>query len=211
MTSCDLDSIIEPLRDYVARLAASPPPRERTDQLASSAQFIKECLHAQKPANLLFICAHNSRRSHLAHVWADTAARYHGLTGVRTYSGGTETSECNHRTIRALRRAGLSIVRSEETTNPAYLVQGFEDSHPVKCFSKIYSECGNPTSDFAAMMCCSDVDEACPVIDGASLRVPLHYNDPKESDGTPREVECYDERCEQIARDMFWLMSLVRQ
>lgn len=209
MIGYDLDSIIEPLRSYVGQLVASPPPRERTDQLASSAQFITECLSAEKPANLIFICTHNSRRSHLAHVWADTAARYHGLAGVRTYSGGTQVTECNHRTIRALRRAGLSVVRSEATTNPTYLVQAFEDGHPVACFSKIYSECGNPTSDFAAMMCCSDVDEACPVIDGASLRVPLHYDDPKESDDTLREVESYDERCEQVARDMFWLMSLV--
>jgi hypothetical protein len=113
--------------------------------------------------------------------------------------------------VRALRRAGFSVVMSTQSENPIYLVQGFEAAPPIECFSKIYSGRGNPTSEFAAMMCCSYVDEDCPVVDGAAIRIPLHYDDPQVADDTTEETSRYNERCIQIGRDMFLMMAMASQ
>jgi hypothetical protein len=56
-------------------------------------------------------------------------------------------------------------------------------------------------------MVCSDADEACPFIPGASQRISLPYNDPKSADGTGQERLKYDERCREIARDVFYIIS----
>ena len=58
-------------------------------------------------------------------------------------------------------------------------------------------------------MTCSEADEACPVIFGADVRVKLLYEDPKSADGTDYEVNTYDERCFQIATEMFHVMKQV--
>ena len=67
----------------------------------------------------------------------------------------------------------------------------------------------NPKKHFCAVMTCSEADEACPVIFGADVRVKLLYEDPKSADGTDYEVNTYDERCFQIATEMFYVMKQV--
>ena len=74
-------------------------------------------------------------------------------------------------------------------------------------WSKKYDDPQNPASDFAAVMTCSDADEACPIVVGADARIPLFYEDPKDFDGTLQEEEKYDERCRQIATEMLYVMS----
>jgi len=60
-------------------------------------------------------------------------------------------------------------------------------------------------------MTCTQADEACPVVMGCELRVPIRYEDPKVADDTPEESERYDERSGQICREMFYMMSVVRR
>lgn len=160
-------------------------------------------------AALNFICTHNSRRSHLSHVWAHIAACRCGLSAVRTFSGGTEATACNERTAAVFKRAGLDVSTESEGDNPLYLICFAESQPPLKVFSKVYSDPPNPSEGFAAMMCCSDVDERCPVVRGAVERIPLHYLDPKASDGTDQESETYDARCREIAVEMFYVMKSV--
>jgi len=50
-------------------------------------------------------------------------------------------------------------------------------------------------------------DEACPLVRGTELRVPLRYEDPKLADGTPGEAVAYDARSLQIASEMLHLFS----
>jgi hypothetical protein len=38
------------------------------------------------------------------------------------------------------------------------------------------------------------------------MRIGLPYNDPKEFDNTAAMTEKYDERCKQIATEMFYIM-----
>jgi protein-tyrosine-phosphatase len=211
-TSAAEADLLEPLRSSV-RQAISEFDRideSRKKTLKEAAQYITDRNAEGKPAKLTFICTHNSRRSHLSQIWAQTAAIYYGLPNVTTYSGGTEATACNIRTVRALRRAGFSIAESTGGTNPVYLAQISESKPPVKMYSKRFIDDPNPQSDFAALLTCDQADASCPLVKGTALRVPIHYVDPKISDGTPAETASYDERSRQIAREMFFLMSQVK-
>ena len=208
------DDLLEPLREYVREVAASSAeiPDNRRQLLHQAAEAVTSQLKAGDAVSLTFICTHNSRRSHLGQVWAQAAATFYDLPAgrVRTFSGGTETTACNIRTVRALRRAGLSVVNADAGDgNPVYLVQHAEKEPALRAFSKVYNRDGNPTKNFLAMMCCSDADEKCPIVTGATQRFSLHFVDPKEADNTDQEVARYDERCRQIAIEMFYLMSKV--
>jgi arsenate reductase len=206
------ENLIEPLRASARRAAqgAGEIPAERTAVLDTAAQFIRERLDAGKPAQLTFVCTHNSRRSHLAQIWAQTAAAYYGITSIQAASGGTEVTVCNVRTVKALRRAGFSVADSTGGTNPVYVAQITEAGPGLRLFSKVYNHPDNPQKDFAVFMCCDHADAGCPFVPGAAARFPIHYVDPKISDDTPAESVTYDERSQQIAREMFYMFSRVR-
>jgi len=208
-----LEQLIEPLRGYIRGILDhnSTATNDRGDVLQTAADFVARRSSQRQLAELTFICTHNSRRSHFAHVWAQTAASFYGLKAVRAYSGGTQATACNVRTIRALRGTGLSVVMLSGGKNPHYLSQAYETVEPIELFSKVYTAEGNPAKEYAAMMCCSNVDSKCPVVAGAAMRIALHYDDPKAADNTPEEVGSYDERCLQIGCDMFYLMSMAQQ
>ena len=163
-------------------------------------------------SKLAFVCTHNSRRSHFTQVWAQTAASHYGIKNVVSFSGGTEATACNPRTIAALKRSGFKAdATSPSDANPHYSVRFQASGEPVTCFSKVYNDAPNPTSGYCAIMTCSQADKACPTAPGCDLRVAIPYDDPKVSDGTPSESATYDKRGEQIAREMLYVMSLVRQ
>jgi len=206
-------NLIEPLRPCVSQVAdekdgVSPERKALLDKIAAT---IASRLKQGNDANLTFVCTHNSRRSHLSQIWAQTAAYYYGLDRVYAFSGGTEKTACNHRTIAALRRAGFSIVKSTENKNPVYLVQYSDSRPPVRAYSKIYNSDDNPTKDFIVFMTCSQADKTCPLVTGALARYALLYVDPKVSDDTPEEASTYDARSKEIAREMFYMMSKVRK
>lgn len=161
-------------------------------------------------ANLTFICTHNSRRSHMSQLWAQTAAAYYGIENVNCYSGGTEATAFNPRAIKAMRKAGMHIEQTDENTNPLYLASYAKTANPIKAFSKKYDDKMNPSTNFIAVMTCSHADESCPVVLGADDRIAVTYVDPKEADNTPAEESRYDERCQQIATEMFYAFSQVK-
>lgn len=183
---------------------------ERKAQLQKIADYLREYRHANRPSRLVFICTHNSRRSHLAQIWAATAAAYFGVTHVEVYSGGTEATAFHPRAVAALRRAGFEIEKPAAAANPHYLVRFGPDAAPLECFSKEYRQPPNPRAGFCAVMTCSQADRDCPTVVGAAVRIAIPYEDPKSSDGTPQESACYDERCAQIAREMFYVFSRAR-
>lgn len=187
-------------------------PQERKAELKKLAAYVQDTLKAGEPANLLFICTHNSRRSHMAQLWAATAAAFFGIRNVHAFSGGTEATAFNPRAVEALRRAGFKLEggASDAGTNPHYSVTFSPEGPAVDAFSKKYGDAPNPQAHFAAVMTCAQADLSCPLVHGASLRVPLHYEDPKQADGTAAETATYDARCRQIATEMFYLFSQVR-
>lgn len=190
--------------ELVLRFDAIPDDRRSTLELVAT--FVAERLASRKPIELTFICTHNSRRSQMAQVWAAVAAAHYDVTGVATYSGGTEVTAFNLRAVQAMRRAGF-VIEDPGGDNPHYRVRYSDDAPMVDCFSKTYDDAINPKSDFVAVMTCSQADEACPVVHGAALRVLIRYDDPKASDGTSEEAKTYDARCRQIGTEMLYLIS----
>jgi hypothetical protein len=188
---------------------ASTTPAQRRASLEHIAAWIDERRAANHPAALLFICTHNSRRSHMGQLWAATAAAYFGVEGVPTFSGGTHTTAFDPRAVAALERAGFEIEQPGDTDNPHYAVT-FAPRGPVhEAWSKVFDDEANPAQGFAAIMTCSSADEACPTVRGAELRISVPYEDPKLADGTPAQSSVYDERAAQIAAEMFYLFSRV--
>ncbi len=175
---------------------------ERLNALNSLRNYVLEKSGHGEILNLTFICTHNSRRSHFGQVWAQIAAHEFGVENVRCFSGGTEATACNPRTVAALERAGLVAKREAQEENPVYELYFAETAPPVRAFSKLYDGLPNPDHGFAAVMTCSQAEQNCPYIPGAGRRFALPYSDPKEADDTPLESQVYDERCRQIATEL---------
>jgi arsenate reductase (thioredoxin) len=176
--------------------------KELTDYVVSKSNSGQKVL-------LNFICTHNSRRSHISQVWAQTAAYYYGIKNVETFSGGTEATAFNPRAVAAMKQAGFDISTTKDGSNPVYKVKFAEDAPALTVFSKKYDDDFNPKKDFAAVMTCSHADENCPLVLGASGRVALTYNDPKDFDGTPLEAAKYSERVNEIGREILFAFSQV--
>ena len=184
-------------------------PAERKLTLEKIAQYIQSKKDGGQNAKLVYICTHNSRRSHFGQVWAAVAASYFGISKVETFSGGTEATAFNPSAITALSSLGFQIrSENEKVENPLYEVK-FGDSNSTQCFSKLFDDPANPESEFAAIMTCSDAEENCPFIPGAELRIATSYDDPKLFDGTEEEAEKYRERALQIGREILFVFSLI--
>ncbi|MGB7326160.1 MAG: protein-tyrosine-phosphatase [Rubripirellula sp.] len=202
----------EPLADYVKQRQSEfeQIPDSRRSELSELADHVRGAIAADGQANLNFICTHNSRRSHLAQVWATIAAADRGIGGVNTFSGGTEATAMNARIVTALGRAGLDVsTAAGEVPNPQYEVRYSLTAPPIVCFSKVYDQSPNPVDGYCAVMVCSDADAHCPIVRGAAKRLVIKYVDPKVSDDTPEESATYDERCAQVAREMLYAFSLL--
>jgi arsenate reductase (thioredoxin) len=185
-------------------------PNDRRGDLAKVSDYVRERLSKSEPAKLTFICTHNSRRSHLSQIWAQVAAEHYGLVGVETFSGGTEATAFNPRAVAAMQRCGLRIVADDAAaTNPRYSVYTSDTAASQICFSKAYGDPPNPSKGYCAVMTCSQADDACPLVMGCDLRMPIRYEDPKVADDTEFEAQRYDERSAQICREMLYMMSRV--
>ena len=180
---------------------------ERKADLADLGAYIASTRNEGNDVSLTVICTHNSRRSHMGQVWLQVAAAYYGVGNVRTYSGGTEATAFNPRAVAALDHAGLKVNRLNDGDNPPYDLSYGKGFEPMTMFSKKFDHRMNPTSNFAAVMVCSQADEACPIVPGANARFSIPYEDPKVSDGTSEEEETYQARSRQIAREMFYAMQ----
>ncbi len=204
-------AILAGLQSYVeeALTQFDQLPEQRKEILIALAEYVDFAMRNEREPNLLFICTHNSRRSHLGQIWARTAAVWYGFPQICTFSGGTEATAFNPRAVAALERAGFEFEKPGKGTNPQYAVRFDTAFDPIVAFSKVFDQPPNPTSDFCAVMTCSQAAEACPVVPGASVRINLPYDDPKDFDGTPQETFAYDERCRQICIEMFYALSLV--
>lgn len=201
--------VIETIEKLSREFELIPDGRKRVvEELAS---FLTRNVHEGRASDLIFICTHNSRRSHIAQIWAQTAAAYFNVPMVNAYSGGTEATAFNPRAVDALRKIGFRIDLASMGTNPKYMVR-YSDTHPgFEVFSKRYNEAGNPSNEFAAVMTCSHADENCPLVIGASIRVSLPYDDPKEFDGTAMESDKYTERSLEIGREILFAFAQIKK
>jgi arsenate reductase len=204
--------ILDSLKNYVAESVKgfNTIGDERKQDLEKMAEYISAKVASGDSINLTFICTHNSRRSHMSQLWAQTAAYYYNIPGVETYSGGTEATAFNPRAVKAMRKAGFEIEQNDSSDNPNYKVTIATSEEPVTAFSKKFEDEFNPQQNFAAVMTCSSADEACPFVPGADARFAIPYEDPKKADNTPEEEARYDERARQISIEMFYVFSKVK-
>jgi len=211
-SSTEAADLRSPLAKYVeARVSEfGEIPSNRREPLLEIAAYVRSQRDAKAPMRLTFICTANSRRSQMAQIWAAVAATRYEVEEMDSFSGGTESTAFNPRAIAALQRAGIAIkpvATAVASTNPRYYVSFARGQEPLECFSKVYNERPNPKAEFCAVMVCSQADDACPRVSGATQRVSLPYEDPKAADGTPEEPAAYDERCAQIARELLYVFS----
>ncbi|MDX5436682.1 MAG: protein-tyrosine-phosphatase, partial [Pontibacter sp.] len=158
-------------------------PDKRKELLQQLSTYIRGKRDAGQPIELVFICTHNSRRSHMAQLWAQAAAAYFAVDKVTTYSGGTEATAFYPAAVKAMQKTGFEVVKPTEDQNPRYNVVYADDRAPVEVWSKKYDDAANPASGFGAIMTCSDADGNCPFVAGAEKRIAITYQDPKASDG----------------------------
>jgi protein-tyrosine-phosphatase len=192
------------IEKYISSLEKSF--KEISAQRKQKLTVLADYIRSKESAKLNFICTHNSRRSHLCQIWAATLAAHLGLHGIETYSGGTEVTAFNPRAVEAIRRTGFTVEK-QDGENPRYKVFYDEQEDPLICYSKTYDDEFNPNRDFVAVMTCTDADQNCPVVHGAEFRITIPYEDPKQADDTPHEAQTYDERCRQIATEMYYMLS----
>ena len=184
---------------------------ERRNILQALIDFIQLKVDNKEDIRLNLICTHNSRRSHLSQIWAQTAAHYYGIKNVFCYSGGTEATAMFPKVAETLKNTGFKIQKLSEENNPVYAIKFAENQSPIIGFSKAYDDEFNPESGFAAIMTCSQADGGCPFIAGAEKRIPITYEDPKAFDNTPQQTEKYQERSLQIATEMFYVFSQIKK
>jgi arsenate reductase (thioredoxin) len=182
---------------------------ERKIVLQPLVDFIQEKVSSGQEIRLNLICTHNSRRSHLSQVWAQTAASHYGVKNVFCYSGGTEATAMFPMAVKTLVKQGFQIKTIAEGNNPIYAIKYAANAHPIIGFSKTFDDDFNPQTEFAAIMTCSSADQGCPFIAGAEKRIPVTFEDPKAFDNSPQQAEKYEERSVQIATEMFYVFSQI--
>lgn len=184
---------------------------DRREVLKPLADYIQNKVNLGETIRLNFICTHNSRRSHLSQIWAQTMAFHFGIKNVFCYSGGTEATAMFPKVAETLTNQGFQIHKLSENENPVYAVKYAQNENPIICFSKTYSHEFNPKTNFGAIMTCNNADEGCPMVFGAEARFPIKYDDPKAFDGTDLQTQKYSERSLEIAQEIWWVFSSIKK
>ena len=159
--------------------------------------------------NLNFICTHNSRRSQLGQVWAFYAANYFDLN-INAFSGGTEVTAFYRNTVKTLQSVGFEFnVVDFSHQNPKYIISFKRSSNTIFGFSKRFDDETNK-QPFIAITTCNNADKNCPFIPTAIERFHLPFVDPKASDDTPEQAATYLKTNEQIAAEVYFIFSEVK-
>ena len=198
------------IEDYIKALDIDTISNDRKETLQPLVTFIQDKVDKKLPITINFICTHNSRRSHLSQIWAQTIAHFFNIENVTCFSGGTEATAMFPKVAEILEKTGFDIIKLSEGNNPIYSIKFDDNSHPIIGFSKTYDHKFNPKSNFAAIMTCSSADQGCPFISGAEKRIPITYEDPKAFDNTDLQDQKYLERSYQIATEMKYVFNQIK-
>lgn len=199
--------LFDGLEKIIKNLKPDNISEERKNRLNPLTEFIQTKIANNQEIRINFICTHNSRRSHLSQIWAQTLAYHFKIKNVFCYSGGTESTALFPMVAETLRNSGFEINTLSEGANPIFSIKYAQNEHPIIGFSKKMDDDFNPKSHFAAIMTCDSANEACPFVVGAENRIPITYEDPKAFDNTPQQAEKYQERSLQIANELFYVFS----
>ena len=198
------------LSQTIASISKISLSEERKEVLQPLVDYIQNKVNNNEVIRLNFICTHNSRRSHLSQIWAQTMAFQFGIKNVFCYSGGTEATAMFTKVGETLVNQGFEIQQLSENENPVYAIKFSDNEPPIIGFSKTYFDAFNPKTNFGAIMTCNNADEGCPMVFGAEARFPIKYDDPKAFDGTEIMNEKYTERSLEIASEMFYVFNQIK-
>ena len=200
------DKVIDAIKD----LNINSVKENRKISLDPLISYIQNKKDLNEAIQLNFVCTHNSRRSHLAQIWAQTCAGFFNVSKVVCYSGGTEATKL-YRTVKdTLEDQGFIVKTTREESNIKYEVFFSNIEKPINTFSKVYDHKVNPVTNFAVIMTCSHADENCPFIPGAEKIISVMYEDPKLYDNSILEKKMYKERSIQIATEMKYIFSNIK-
>ena len=198
------------IENQIKKLDETSISVERQNIAQPLVDYIQSRVDSKQEIRLNFICTHNSRRSHLSQVWAQTLAHYFDIKNVFCYSGGTETTALFPMAAKTLENTGFEIEVIADGSNPIYAIKYAADVHPILGFSKKFDSNFNPNSNFVAVLTCSSADKECPYIPNAEVRIPMTFEDPKAFDNTPQQAEKYNERSLQIATELKYVFSKIK-
>lgn len=168
---------------------------------------------------LIFICTHNSRRSHLCDVWFAIGLEIFGKSNntinYNSFSGGTEVVRVHQNIINTLLNTGFEIlVTNDDKNNGTNNIFELRFNQIEKqLYSKVYFDKSNPQKDFFAIMVCSDADTNCPIVSNSIDRFYLPFEDPKFADIFEDYDKCldiYKQTSFLIALEMFFLVSKLK-
>lgn len=199
------------LSTTIQSIAEITVSKQRKEILQYLIDYLQSKVNSNEEIRLNFICTHNSRRSHLSQIWAQTIAFHFGIKNLFCYSGGTEATALFPKVAETLVNQGFEIQKLSETENPVYAVKFDNNQHPIICFSKAYFDDFNPKTHFGAIMTCNNADEGCPMVLGAETRFSIQYDDPKAFDGTDLMDEKYAERSLEIASELYYIFSQIKK
>jgi len=202
-------ALFSEIDEFIKALNPDSISSERKAVLQPLIDFIQAKVSNQQDVRINFICTHNSRRSHLSQVWAQTMARYFNMKNVSCYSGGTERTALFPMVAETLQNSGFHIKTISKNENPIYSIKYADNEHPIIGFSKKLDDDFNPKSQFAAIMTCSQADAGCPFVAGAEIRIPITFEDPKVFDNTAQQAEKYHKKSLQIATELFYIFSKI--
>lgn len=197
----------EIISQIIAAFSSNTIPKERKQVLNPLVDYLNHKIKNHEIIRLNFICTHNSRRSHLSQIWAQTMAFHFGIKNVFCYSGGTEATAMFPKVGETLINQGFQIQTLSENDNPVYAIKYANNENPIICFSKKYNDDFNPKNKFAAILTCDHADQGCPMVLGAEARFPIKYSDPKAFDHTELQDQKYAERSVEIAHEMYFVFQ----
>ena len=118
--------------------------KERKENLQPLIDFIQTKVDDNQTIRINFICTHNSRRSHLSQVWAQTLAHHFNIKNVFCYSGGTEATALFPMVAETLKHSGFEVKTISENDNPIYSIKYANNEPPIIGFSKKYDSDTDP-------------------------------------------------------------------
>jgi protein-tyrosine phosphatase/arsenate reductase len=184
-------------------------PDERKLILNNISNYISQKNAANEEINLVYMCTHNSRRSHFGQLAAVVAASFYKVKNVKSFSGGTEVTSFNQNAIKALQNIGFEISTKKPNANNPWYKVAYNKANFQLCYSKLFDDKSIPQNNFIAIMTCSEAEQNCPFIAGATMRIATTYKDPKEADNTDQAPLIYEERLKQILTETLYAFSKI--
>ena len=132
--------IYETINQTISSLDISTISEERKSLLLNLTEFIQQRKNNNEAITINFICTHNSRRSHLSQIWAQTLAAFYKVNNITCYSGGTEATALFPKVADTLENQGFKIQNLTQTQNPIYSIKFGKNSLPIIGFSKTFDD-----------------------------------------------------------------------